>query len=249
MTAFDDGLWTRLVDEHGADRVALGDVRARRSRRPILVGASGLAVAGVAGAVAVVLSLAGGASNAFAGWTPQPTAPTAAQLAAAKAYCAANMGFPAVPLKLVDARGPFIFEVFSDGTSNDFCTTGPSFRNSSGWRTSSPLNVPDGTLFLWAEHTTTHDGQAYGFVIARAGDDVTGATLTLEDGNEVTATVQNGWAVAWWPGSHQLTSAQLATASGTKTQTWPLSPCGHPLKSCAPGGPHGGAPGGGPGGG
>jgi len=154
--------------------------------------------------------------------------------------------FPGLPLKLTDTRGPFTFEVYSDDNSNDFCTTGPSFRNASGWRTSRPVTVPAGKLYLWAEHTTTDSGSAYGFVIARAGDDVSAATLTLDDGTRVTTTVQNGWALAWWPGSHQLTSAQLTTASGTETQMFPASPCG--LHNCS-GGPHGGAPGGGPGGG
>ena len=79
----------------------------------------------------------------------------------------------------------------------------------------------------WAEHVTTDTGQPYGFVIARAGDGVTAATLTLEDGTNVTATVQNGWAVAWWPGTHQLTSAQLATSSGTQTQAFPLAAATH----------------------
>jgi hypothetical protein len=194
-----------------------------------------------AGALAAVLSLAGGASNAFAGWTPQPTAPTAAQLADAKAYCAKNVPTPGLPLKLTDTRGPFTFLVYSDDSSNDFCTIGPSFRNASGWSTSPPVTVPGGRLFLWAEHTTSGAGQPYGFVIARAGDGVTAATLRLEDGSEVTATVQNGWAVAWWPGTHQPTSAQLATPSGTQTQTFPPSPCGHPLQKCGPGGPHGGS--------
>ena len=60
-------------------------------------------------------------------------------------------------------------------------------------------------------------------MIARAGDGVSAAKLTLEDGTEVTATVQNGWAVAWWPGSHQVTGAQLTTSTGTQTQTFPLS--------------------------
>jgi hypothetical protein len=71
---------------------------------------------------------------------------------------------------------------------------------------------------------------------------VSAATLTLEDGTEVTATVQNGWAVARWPSSHQLTHAQLTTPSGTQTQTFPLSPSG--LHTCS-GGPQGGAPRGG----
>jgi hypothetical protein len=218
--------------------------RTRRRRAPVAIG-GGLAAA--AGALAAVLYLTGGASSAFAGWTPQPTAPTRAQLAAAEAYCAENTPFPGLPLKLVDTRGPFTFVVHSNDSSNDFCTTGPSFTNASGWRTSPPVTVPAGKLYLWAEHTTTDGGHAYTFVIARAGDGVSAANLRLEDGTEVTATVGNGWAVAWWPGSYQVTSAQLTTASGMQMQTFPLSPCG--LDNCSGVGPHGGAPGGGPGGG
>jgi hypothetical protein len=108
------------------------------------------------------------------------------------------------------------------------------------------MAVPAGKLLIWAEHTTTGDGPRYGFVIAHAGDRVSAANVTLEDGTEVTATVENGWAVAWWPGSHRVASAQLTTSSGTQTQTFPPSRCG--LHNCH-GGPHGGAPGGGPGGG
>jgi hypothetical protein len=218
--------------------------RTRRMRPPVAIG-GGLAMA--AGVLAAVLSLTGGARDAFAGWTPQPTAATRAQLAAAEDYCTKNVPDPGLPLKLIDTRGPFTFVVYSDDSSNDFCTTGPSFSNASGWSTSPPVTVPAGKLFLWAEHTTTDSGPAYTFVIARAGDGVSAANVTLDDGTEVTATVRNSWAVAWWPGSHQLTSAQLTTASGTQTQTFTLGPCG--LHNCAGGGPHGGAPGGGPGGG
>jgi hypothetical protein len=247
MTAFDDGLWTRLVDEHRADRVALGSVPTQRSRRPLLVGVSGVIAVSVAGVLAAVLSLSGGASNAFAGWTPQPTAPTAAQLAAAKAYCARNVPTSGLPLKVVDTRGPFAILVYSDGGSNDFCTVGPSFRNASGWSTSPPVTVPSGRLFLWDDHVATIEGEPYGTMIARAADDVTAANITLDNGTGVTATVENGWAVAWWPGAHHLASAQLTTPSGTQTQTFPPYPCG--VHNCNGVGPHGGAPGGGPGGG
>jgi hypothetical protein len=72
MAAFEDGPCTRLVDEHEADRVALGPLSNRSNRRPLLVRLSGVAVASVAGVLVAVLSLAGGESNAFAGWTPQP---------------------------------------------------------------------------------------------------------------------------------------------------------------------------------
>jgi hypothetical protein len=156
------------------------------------------------------------------------------------------MPFPGLPLKLIDARGPFTFLVYSNDSSNNFCTIGPSFRNGSGWSTSPKLTVPAGRLYVWSEHTTADAGQSYTFVIARAGDGVSAANLSLEGGTEVRATVQNGWAVAWWPGPRRMTSAHLTTASGTQTQSFPLSPCG--LDNCS-GGPHGAGPGGGPGGG
>lgn len=248
MTAFDDGLWTRLVEEHDADRVTLDADGGHANRRRLVLG-SGLAAVLVIGVLTVVVSLAGSPSRAFARWTAQPTTVSAAQLAATKAYCAANVPMPGLPLKLVDARGPFTFVVFANATDNDFCTPGPSFENASGWCTSSPVQVASGSLHLWTEHTlSTPEGAAYGLMIARAGDDVTGATVTLDNGTRVGATVQNGWAVAWWPGTHQITEATLTTPTGARRQSFPLSPCGHPLHDCS-GGSHGGAPGGGPGGG
>ena len=91
------------------------------------------------------------------------------------------------------------------------------------------------------------EGEPYGTMIARAADDVAAAKIALDNGTEVAATVQNGWAVAWWPGAHHLASAQLTTPSGTQTQTFLPYPCD--VHNCSGGGPHGGAPGGGPGGG
>jgi hypothetical protein len=247
MTAFDDGLWTRLVEEHDADRVGLGSDGFERSRRPLAVGLGGLCALSAAVATVAVLTLGGGASNAFAGWTPHPGKATTAELTAATSYCTSNMGFPGLPLQLSEQRGPFTAEIFANSTQNDFCLVGPSFENSSGFQTSSPVQVPPGQLFLWGDRTVDDGGQPYGTLIARAADDVTAVTLTLEDGSQVNATLQNGWAVAWWPGSQQLASAQLRTPTGTQTQTFPHGECA--LHNCSPGaGPHGGAPGG-PGGG
>jgi hypothetical protein len=84
-------------------------------------------------------------------------------------------------------------------------------------------------------------------MIAQAANDVRAADISLDDGTVVTATVQNGWAIAWWPGAHHVASAQLTTPSGTRTQTFSKYP--RDVHSCDGGGPHGGAPGGGPGGG
>lgn len=210
-----------------------------------------LALAGgataAAAALAAMLTLAGSASTAFAGWTPQPTTPTPAQLAAATAYCAKNVPDPGLPLALAEARGPFTVLVYSNGATDDFCTLGPSFRNASGWTASPPVRPADGTLFLWTDHTATAtDGSAYGWMIAQVGPDVSDTDLTLDDGSAVTATVSHGWAVAWWPGTHHLAAAQLTTPGGTTTQRFAKYPCD--VDECH-GGPHGGAPGGGPGGG
>ena len=238
-------LHARAARVHASPRLLATDYLPRTRRlRPLAAIGGSLATA--AAALAVALSLAGGAGSAFAGWTPTPTAPTPAELAAIETYCAANIPIPGLPLKLVEARGPFTFAVYSDGAWDNFCTTGPSFSNTSGWNASPPVVVPAGRLFLWAEHTTAASGQPYTLLIAQTGDGVSAADLALDDGTEVTATVENGWAVAWWPGSHQVASAELATPAGTQTQTFPASPCG--LHNCN-GGPHGGAPGGGPGGG
>jgi hypothetical protein len=213
--------------------------RTRRGRTPVAI-AGGLAAA--AAALAAVLSLGGGASSAFAGWTARPATPNPAQLAAAEAYCHKNVPYQGVPLKLAERRGPFTFLIYSNDSENDFCTTGPSFRNASGWRVSPPATGPAGRLHLWAEHTATAGRHAYTLLIARAGADVSAARLTVQGGTEVTATVRNGWAVAWWPGSGYVTRAQLTTPSGTRTQTFPVGPCA--THKC-PGGPHGGGPGGG----
>jgi hypothetical protein len=217
--------------------------RVRRLRAPVVVGGGLTSVA--AGLVAAGLLLTDGASNAFAGWSPHPTAASRTQIAGAESDCAGHLAFPGLPLQLTDTRGPFTFEVYSDARSSDFCITGPSFTGSSGFSSSAAVAVPADQLARMSASTATRDGQSYSWVISRAGSDVNGATLTLDDGAQVAATVQNGWAVAWWPGDHQLSSAQVTTPGGTQTQTFPQSSCG--LRDCA-GGPHGGEPGGGPGG-
>jgi hypothetical protein len=238
----------RAARVHASPEILETDYRPRtRSWRPRL--AIGAGVAAVAGTVAAVLSLAGGASTAFAGWSTHPTTASPAQLQAANSYCSANIPNPNLPQQLVDNRGPYTIIVYAGaaGTTQtyNFCTVGPSFRNASGWTSYPPVTPHAGHLFLWTDHTSSDNGQPYGTMIAQAGAGVAGANLLLTDGTAVTATVQNGWVVAWWPGTGHVASAQLATPSGTQTQTFDY-PCD--VYKCG-GGPHGGSPGGGPAGG
>jgi hypothetical protein len=87
-----------------------------------------------------------------------------------------------------------------------------------------PVNVPAGHILMDSSHATDRAGGAYSLAEGRTGVDVTGVTLTLDDGSSVQATVGNGWFVAWWPGSQVVKSAELATSSGTTTQTFDNPP-------------------------
>jgi hypothetical protein len=80
-----------------------------------------------------------------------------------------------------------------------------------------------------SSHQTNRDGQAYSFADGHTGADVSAVALTLDDGTNVKATVDNGWFVAWWPSAHEVKSAEVTSPSGVKTQTFDLrreSPCG-----------------------
>jgi hypothetical protein len=253
MTEIENDLRAWMQDRaarvHASPEILAADYRPRtRSLRPrLLIGGGGAAVAAT---VTAVLSLAGGASTAFAGWSAQPTTASPAQLQAAQSYCKANIPDPnTTTQQAVDNRGPYTVIAYSGPATStqtyDFCTYGPGLDNASGWTSSPPVTAPAGQLFLWSDHTGTSDGQDYGTMIAQAGAGVTAANLTLSDGSAVTATVQNGWVIAWWPGDGHVTSAQLTTVSGTTTQSFNY-PCD--VHKCG-GGSHGGSPDGGPGGG
>ena len=197
--------------------------RTRRLRPPVAIGA--VATAGAAGAAAVIISLTAGASNAFAGWTPTPTPPAPGQLANAQASCEGGQSpIAGLPLKLADTRGPFTFSVYANDTSSATCISGPSFTAVSGNIASAPVNVPAGQIVLSSEHQTGGAGRSYSFAEGRTGAGVSGVTLTLDDGAQVQATVGSGWFVAWWPGAREIKSADLATPSGSVTQTFNLSP-------------------------
>ena len=112
-----------------------------------------------------VLSLAGGASTAFAGWSAQPTTASPAQLQAAQSYCSANIPDPnTTTQQLVDSRGPYTIIVYAGPAGStqtyNFCTVGPSFRNASGWTSYPPVTPAAGQLFLWSDHTSTRQRPA-----------------------------------------------------------------------------------------
>jgi hypothetical protein len=122
---------------------------------------------------------------------------------------------------LTDTRGAFTFVIFTGAdNAGAWCISGPDFTSASMSSGGGGTAAPAGKIAPTSLEHTAHAGDAYSFVEGRAGAGVTAATLVLSDGSKVQATTQNGWLVAWWPGSAQVASAQVTTAGGTSTQSF-----------------------------
>src|SRR5205807_6381584 len=78
-----------------------------------------------------------------------------------------------------------------------------------------------GRISLQASHQSDR-GDAFSFAEGRTGAGVGGVKLRLDDGTILQATVANGWFVAWWPGAHEVSSAELTTPTGVKSQKFDL---------------------------
>lgn len=66
MGTFDEGLWARLVEQHGADRVVLSSAPRRLRARPMILKVSAAAVAAATLAVVLVLSATTSTPPAYA---------------------------------------------------------------------------------------------------------------------------------------------------------------------------------------
>lgn len=66
MTEFENALWAHLVDEHGADTVALDNALGGHSRRPLLVGGGAATIAAATAAAVIGFGAAGGTTPAYA---------------------------------------------------------------------------------------------------------------------------------------------------------------------------------------
>jgi hypothetical protein len=239
--------WARAraaVAEASGDSRRLEDRTRTRRRWPLtvsaLAGASGIA------ALVSALVL-GGSQAAFAGWRATPTYLTAAQTAVAQDNCQAHLGaVPGAPPRgswskvAIDARGRYTMAVYEKGGTLASCFSGPSFTtvqaesltsahggmavSASGGRppTTGPFNV--GRLLsggaieqLLVSRFSLAGSGPYTLAEGRLKPTVSSVTLVLSDGQEVTATTGSAWLVAWWPGSDEVTAAQMTSASGTTT--------------------------------
>ncbi len=201
--------------------------RRRRQRRRIVLGGAGLVAGGVTAALVVLLGA--GTAPAFAAWTASPTAPAPGELAAAETACAARPpnpppGVPALPTEvaLADTRGPFTLLLFGTNTAGSgvlLCMSGPDGTQLSiAAGNNQPAPPGAGQVTLDRLQAGSANGKPYTVAEGSAGSEVSAITLALTDGSQVAATVGNGLFLAWWPGTATVTSATMATPSGTTTQ-------------------------------
>ena len=148
---------------------------------------------------------------------------------------------------LTDVRGPFTVALFQNNGAYAACFTSPSFTevtqvsaadgSASNAQTQNGIvrgsgsgSVPGGSIVavggtssgdlqnvVQTHLSTTADGP-YTLVDGRVATGVTAVTFVRDDGQDVVATVEDGWLIAWWPGGAAATSAQVTNASGTSTE-------------------------------
>jgi hypothetical protein len=211
----------------------------------IAVAASVSAALMVGGSGQAPVHLAANSRDVFLRWSASPTTPAIGQLTAADTSCGSSLQLPPinegtigvslVP-ELSDVRGPFTVTVFGNGTQNEaLCMSTSDASSSVQWIDVSATSPSPGAIVVDKLSTGALDGQPYTLVVGRTGTGVTGVTLSLANGDDVTTTSGNGLFVAWWPGSQSIASASVATASGVSTQTSNLAgPANPPSTKPAP---------------
>jgi hypothetical protein len=125
---------------------------------------------------------------------------------------------------VVDTRGPYTVILFeaAHGAAELSCFSGREpMRVSLGgsFATHSPPPVPAGRLSVVSSgsHTTSPDegSQHFSQLVGRIGPTVTGVTLRLRSGARVTASLANGWFLAWWPGTQRGSATEVTTSAAT----------------------------------
>jgi hypothetical protein len=138
---------------------------------------------------------------------------------------------------LIDSRGPYTVTLFvaAHGAAELSCFQGrqPMGASLSGsYATHPPPPVPAGhvSIVSWGSRTTSPDEGSRHFsqIVGRTAPGVTGVILRLRNGTRVTASLANGWFLAWWPGAlsavavpQPAVAVEVRTLAGTSLR--PLS--------------------------
>ncbi len=220
------------LDPDSIARLSAIDYHTRRRRIGNLPAIGALGATGIAAAVAAIVTLGSSAAPAFAGWRAAPTTPAPGQLAQAAQACGQDLGSPV----LTDSRGPYTASIYANSTSSDVCLSGNGVSMSSSSTSLAPASVAAGQVQLAGGGTRDSTGNALTLVDGRTGAGVTAVTIDRSDGSSVQATVDDGWYLAWWPGTVAATNAEVTTASGNSSVAFPSAPA-LPAPAC-PSGAH-----------
>jgi hypothetical protein len=124
---------------------------------------------------------------------------------------------------VIDTRGPYtvILFVAAHGAAELSCFSGRqptqgSLGGSFGTRTPPPVPAGHVSIVSSGSHTSAPDegSRQFSQLVGRTGPGVTGVTLRLRDGTRVTASLANGWFLAWWPGTQGGTATEVRTSTG-----------------------------------
>jgi hypothetical protein len=210
----------------------------RRHRRMRLLAA----IAAVVAVVLVLVALTTRPSSALATWTRESTSSDLAALAdatvdACRERAAAlirrgeEMAPPndpevhamaALPLVAHDQRGDASAALFADerGRSAAICMIVPVAGQPPYVELSAGTGlVPDdvGPVSVWSGSAASNWDYGSRWVIAgRVSDDVESLVVVPRDGEHVTATLQDGWFIAWWPASSHPVAFEVTVAGTTE---------------------------------
>lgn len=211
-----------------------------RRKRPWPMAAAAVAVV----AVAVAVAVAWPSSSALASWTAAPTSSDPTELADATAEaCIAQSatlirvgreaGWPAdpslepmqsTPLVAYDQRGEASAALFADedGRAAWICVIIPVAGQPPYVElTGGTGTIPDdlGPVEIWTASGGWNSDYGGRWEIAgRVDDTVERIAITREDGESVTATIDDGWFLAWWPSESEAVGIDVLGAGGQRVE-------------------------------
>ena len=162
----------------------------------------------------------GSASPAQA-WSAVPVDLTAQQTAAAVRTCQRGGASQSVA-GAVEGRGRSVYVLFTDSTQCLLLTgadaaaiTPPTFTPHTGEVTGLDVKLLwTGPLSAARPATIPSEPGQRSALVGQVGADVRSVRINLADGSSLTATVSNGWVIAWWPGPTAATGLAATDAHG-----------------------------------
>jgi hypothetical protein len=176
--------------------------------------------------------------DAYASWTAEPRAPGDVEPVIAK--CREQLDWydehgkeerlpdwPAAPreVSVVDQRGSMTLVLFTGPQATMECWHAPDGVGMTGGGTSKGLEPLGDKLFrsYGASMKSERDGSRPMRVLTGPVDPRVGkAVFDTRDGLKVTATIGEGWLLAWWPSKEDATSVTLYDKAGIVLGTEPL---------------------------